>query len=182
MQIGFIAGFPDDNTFRPTATLTREQLVSMVLDALRRAPNVNLQIPTQASGDPYRDVNRARWSAAKIQYARDNNIVRGYEDGSFRPEQPVTRAEMIVVLKRAAEFAQIQRGSSANLLPTQQPFSFTDTSTHWAAQPITQMSAYCGVASPLNERGTMFEPNSPALRNYAAAATLRTLDCLQLPQ
>ncbi|WP_448604672.1 S-layer homology domain-containing protein, partial [Thermoleptolyngbya sp.] len=178
---GFISGFPD-NTFRPLDTLTREQLVSMVLDALTKAPNVNLRIPAVASGDPYRDVNASRWSAAKIQFARDNNIVRGYEDGTFRPAQPVTRAELVSVLKRAAEFALTARGSSPTLLLNQPTRTFADTTNHWASATITELSGFCGVASPLNEQGNNFAPNAASQRNYAAAATLRTLDCLQLPQ
>ena len=178
---GFISGFPD-NTFRPLDTLTREQLVSMVLDALTKAPNVNLQIPTTASGDPYRDVNASRWSAAKIQFARDNNIVRGYEDGTFRPAQPVTRAELVSVLKRAAEFALTARGSSPTLQLNQPTRTFADTTNHWASATITELSGFCGVASPLNEQGNNFAPNAASQRNYAAAATLRMLDCLQLPQ
>jgi hypothetical protein len=41
------------------------------------------------------------------------------------------------------------------------------------------MSAYCGVASPLNETGNAFSPNLAARRNYAAAATLRMLNCIR---
>jgi len=178
---GFIAGF-EDNTFRPTATLTREQLVSMVLDAVGKAPGVILRLPTSASADPYSDVSAARWSAAKIQFARDNNIVSGYEDGTFRPNQPVTRAEMMAVLRKATLFAKTARGSAAIILPTQTPRVFSDTTNHWAAATITELSGFCGVASPLNEQGTAFAPNDATQRNYAAAATLRMLTCLQLPQ
>jgi hypothetical protein len=176
VQIGFISGF-QDNTFRPRETLTREQLVSMVLEALARVPGLNVTFPTAASGSPYRDVDASRWSAAKIQFARTNNIVSGYEDGTFRPTQPVTRAEMMAVLRRAAEFAKSRQGVSTALQPTQQPFTFSDTSGHWAESLISQMSAYCGVATPLNEAGTAFAPNSGTQRNYAAAATLRMLEC-----
>ncbi|HEY9641971.1 MAG TPA: DUF3747 domain-containing protein, partial [Coleofasciculaceae cyanobacterium] len=59
VQTGFISGF-EDNTFRPTASLTREQLVSMVLGAVDSLPNVNLSVPTQASGAPYSDVEASR--------------------------------------------------------------------------------------------------------------------------
>jgi len=180
VEVGFIAGF-EDNTFRPQETLTREQLVSMVLDALARIPNTNVQVPTQTSTAPYRDVNASRWSAAKIQFARTNNIVSGYEDGTFRPDRPVTRAELISVLRRAASYAQTLRGSSATLQPTQQPVNFSDTANHWAAGQISELSAFCGVASPLNERGSAFAPNTSAQRNYAAAATLRMLNCVQGP-
>lgn len=177
--IGFIAGFAEDNTFRPQAPLTREQLVSMVISALDAVPDVNLVVPTQATGNPYPDVAANRWSAAKIQFARDNRLITGYQDGTFKPQQNVTRAEMMAVLRRAAEYGRTIQGKDPALPATQQPRAFSDTSTHWANALITQMSSYCGVASPLNERGDAFAPNEPALRNYAAAATLRTIDCLR---
>lgn len=176
IDTGFISGF-EDNTFRPEETLTREQLVSMVLEALTRTPGLNLTLPATASGNPYSDVTASRWSAAKIQFARDNNIVSGYQDGTFRPTQPVTRAEMMAVLRRAAEYSLSQRGLSAELSPSQQPIAFSDISGSWAESLITQMSSYCGVATPLDERGNTFAPERPALRNYAAAATLRMFNC-----
>ncbi|MBF2073912.1 MAG: DUF3747 domain-containing protein [Synechococcales cyanobacterium C42_A2020_086] len=177
VEIGFISGF-QDNSFRPRESLTREQLVSMVLGALASLPNVTLNLPTQATAAPYSDVSATRWSAARIQFARDNNIVSGYQDGTFRPTQPVTRAELMAVLRRAAEYGRRLQGQSPQLAPTQAPGSFSDVSNHWANDLINQMASYCGVASPLNESGTVFAPDIAAQRNYAAAATLRTLNCL----
>jgi hypothetical protein len=178
VTLGFVAGF-NDNTFRPQATLTREQLVSLVVESLKRLPNVNITVPSQAASRPYPDVDGSRWSAAKVQFARDNKIVSGYQDGTFRPEQPVTRAELVTVLRRAAEFGKTQRGLSPELTPKVTPKTFSDTSKHWAASNVTQMSAYCNVASPLNEVGNSFFPDQPARRNYAAAATLRMLNCVK---
>ncbi|MEG4913698.1 S-layer homology domain-containing protein [Microcoleus sp. B7-D4] len=37
----------------------------------------------------------SRWSAGKVLFARDNKIVSGYQDGTFKPTQPVTRAELM---------------------------------------------------------------------------------------
>ncbi|MGJ3249883.1 MAG: DUF3747 domain-containing protein [Elainellaceae cyanobacterium] len=179
VELGFIAGFPEDNTFRPLASLTREQLVSMVLEALRTLPDAELTIPTQANQNPYPDVSASRWSAAKIQFARSANIVSGYPDGSFRPTQAVTRAELIAILRRAAEYGKSLQSQSNTLEATQDPAQFADISNHWAASLITDMSAYCGVASPYNEQGSNFLPNQSAQRNYAAAATLRLVRCLQ---
>lgn len=178
VQTGFISGF-EDNTFRPTASLTREQLVSMVLGALDSLPNVNLNVPAQAAGNPYADVEANRWSAAKIQFARDKNIVSGYyEDGTFRPSQLVTRAELMAVLRRAAEYGKTLQGQQPQLQGNRPTASFADTTGHWANSLIGQMSSYCNVASPLNETGASFAPDTAAQRNYAAAATLRTLSCL----
>lgn len=181
VNTGFVSGF-EDNTFRPEATLTREQLVSMVLEALSRVSSLNLTLPTTTSGNPYSDVAASRWSAAKIQFARDNNIVSGYQDGTFRPTQPVTRAEMIAVLRRASEYSLLQQGLNAELSPSQQPIGFSDISGHWAEALISQMSAYCGIATSLDERGSTFAPERPALRNYAAAATLRMFNCINPTQ
>lgn len=178
VQQGFIAGFAEDNTFRPLAGLTREQLVSMAISALDSVPAINITAPTQTSFAPYPDVDASRWSAAKIAFARQNNIISGYQDGTFRPTQPVTRAELMAILRRTAEYGRTLQGQSAILPSTQPPFGFADTSSHWAADVIAQMSTYCRVASPLNETGTAFFPNEPALRNYAAAATLRVVQCL----
>ena len=178
VDAGFIAGFSDDNTFRPQASLTREQLVSMVLGAIDSLPNVNLTVPA-ATGNPYTDVASNRWSAAKIQFAKANNIVSGYEDGKFRPEQPVTRAELMAVMRRGAEYAKTVQGQPVTLQANRPAISFVDTTSHWSNALVGQMSSYCGVASPLNERGNSFAPDSAAQRNYAAAATLRMLNCVK---
>jgi N-acetylmuramoyl-L-alanine amidase len=175
----FIAGF-QGNKFQPLTALTREQLVSMVLEAIKTVPGVTLAVPA-ATANPYPDVDSKRWSAAKIAFAQNNKIVTGYEDGTFAPEKPVTRAELLAVLKRAAEYVKTLKKQPIALTASQAVFQFSDAEKHWAADLMGQMSSYCGVASPLNEAGTAFTPNDPALRNYAAAATLRTLNCLQKP-
>lgn len=180
VALKFVSGFEEDNTFRPNESLTREQLVSLVLEALKNVPNTTINLPTNASQDPYPDVEAGRWSAAKIAFAKENKIVEGYPNGEFRPTRTVTRAEMMAVLRRAAEYAKNLQGLPPELQDKQTPFSFSDTADHpWASSLITQMSAYCGVASPLNESGTAFQPDEASQRNYAAAATLRTLNCLK---
>ncbi|MEL6247199.1 MAG: DUF3747 domain-containing protein [Cyanobacteria bacterium J06648_16] len=176
VDIGFIAGF-EDNTFRPQTALTREQLVSMVLEALDAQDNLSIALPNQVSSAPFRDVPSNRWSAAKIQFANQAGIVTGYPDGTFRPAQQVTRAEMIAVLRRAAEYRKSLLNEGTTLNPTQTALNFSDTSGHWAADVISDLSAYCGIATPVNESGSAFAPNSDALRNYAATAVVRLVDC-----
>lgn len=177
VEIGFIAGFAD-NTFRPTASLTREQLVSMIIEALGGLAGVALNLPTQVSSSPYADVAADRWSAAKIEFAQQNNIVSGYQDGTFHPAQPVTRAELMAVLRRAAEYARTLQGQSSQLAGDRPETQFSDTQSHWAQLLIAQMSTFCNVASPLHEQGNAFAPDSATQRNYAAAATLRMLNCV----
>ncbi|MGD1856692.1 MAG: DUF3747 domain-containing protein [Leptolyngbyaceae cyanobacterium] len=176
VEIGFIAGF-QDGTFRPRTALTREQLVSMVIEALDAQDNISIALPSQVTTNPFTDVASNRWSAAKIQFASQSGIVSGYPEGDFRPAQEVTRAEMMAVVRRAAEYRKRVLGQGTALTPTQAAFSFTDTEGHWANDVISSLSAYCGIATPVNESGTAFVPNSDALRNYAAAAVVRLVDC-----
>ena len=176
VALGFIAGFKDD-TFRPNEPLTREQLVSMVYGALETLDSVNLESPSVPT-QPYPDVDSSRWSASKIQWAKENDIVKGYPDGSFKPDDPVTRAELIAVLQNTAKFAKTKQGDMAELVTNREPADFSDLENHWAAQTIQTMSAYCNVASPEGEIGDAFNPDTSAARDYAAAATLRTRNCL----
>lgn len=177
VALGFIGGFKD-KTFRPAESLTREQLVSMVYGALESIDSLEVNSPAQVPTQPYPDVMSSRWSAAKIQWAKENDIVKGYKDGSFRPEQPVTRAELVTVLKKAAEFAKVKQGMPAELAAQGRATNFSDISGHWGQETIQQMSAYCQVASASNEVGKSFNPDTPSGRNYAAAATLRMHNCL----
>lgn len=176
----FVSGF-GDGTFRPLLPLTREQLVSMVLSGISRQISTSPIIPTPPTSRPYTDVETSRWSAVNIQWAKSNKIISGYGDGSFRPDQPITRAELIAVQRRAAEYALTLRGGTAQITPRQTPINFTDMNGHWAASLVSQMSGYCKVASPLNEVGTAFAPNTPSQRNYGVAATVRMIRCVKQP-
>ncbi|MEO1445437.1 MAG: S-layer homology domain-containing protein, partial [Cyanobacteria bacterium J06635_11] len=169
VQLGFISGFAEDNTFRPQASLTREQLVSIAMEGLGQAPQ------GAVSSAPYPDVPASRWSAAKIQKAQELGIVSGYPDGSFKPTQEVTRAELIAIMNKAAEY----RNNGGTLSANQPGVTFADINGHWAQGTISTLSSYCGIATPLNEVGSSFFPNQAANRNYAAAAMVRLLDCTQ---
>ena len=169
VQLGFIKGFAEDNTFRPQADLTREQLVSIVVEGLK------LPARQPVTGQFFSDVPANRWSATKIEQARDLGIISGYQDRSFRPQQKVTRAELAAIMRRAAEY----RGGTTQLVANQNGQAFSDIQGHWAQSVVTNLSQYCGITSPLNETGTNFAPNTPAKRDYAAAAMVRLLDCSQ---
>jgi N-acetylmuramoyl-L-alanine amidase len=183
-QLNLVSGF-EDGTFRPRNTVTREQAVSIIMEGVQqRAPQTVLAtLPQRVTGNPFPDVASNRWSALKIAQARQLGIVAGdFETGRFRPSDNVTRAELMAMLRRAAmtEFTgqtTVAGTPITSLVPTQSPVGFTDISGHWAANTITELSAYCGIASPINETGTSFSPNSQALRDFASAAVVRWIDC-----
>jgi uncharacterized protein YkwD len=163
-SLGFIAG-PGDGTFRPNNTVTREQAVSIILSATGVTDDQLVGIP-----NPFQDVPANRWSASKIAYAARNNIVAGRGPGVFDPTATVTRAELMAMLKNVADTT-----FSGRTVGT--PTAFSDTAGHWASDTIAYLSSYCGVATPLNERGAGFAPNVGATRAFTAAAIVRLYDC-----
>jgi hypothetical protein len=178
VALGIVAGFKEDNTFRPTNPVTREQLVSMVIDAINTVNKINLNEAPEGIV-PFTDVAPERWSAKKIKWAQSKNIVSASPDGKFRPTDPITRTELMAIMQRMAEYLQAQKNITTGLVGTKTPVQFADISGHWGQKLITQMSGFCGVASPLNEVGKDFAPNEAAQRNYAAAAIIRTLKCVK---
>ena len=177
MGFGFVARFSQDNTFRPQLAVTREQLVSLVLESFQGIQGANITFPSNVSIRLYSEVDISRWSAGKVLFAWDNKIVSGDKNGTFKPTQPVTRVELIGVLPIAAEFG-LSAGMQPNLVAKEPSKTFSDVQNYGAASIITQMSSYCSVAAAINEMGDRFAFDNSAKRNYAAAATLRMLKCV----
>lgn len=51
----------------------------------------------------FKDVPDTHWAAKAIDELSEKGIIKGYEDGTFKPEQSVTRAEVAVMISRAME-------------------------------------------------------------------------------
>lgn len=86
---GYINGYPD-GTFRPEAFITRAELAAMTsrfLDA-------------QVTGEKvFNDID-GHWAEDSILSIANNEWLLGYEDGSFRPDDYITRAEAITIINR----------------------------------------------------------------------------------
>ena len=52
----------------------------------------------------FNDVYQSDWYYDPIMWAAENGIVLGYDDGSFRPNENITRAEMVIMLKNFYDF------------------------------------------------------------------------------
>lgn len=178
VAMGFVAGF-EDGTFRPQELVTREQLISMAVDAINTVYSVDLDAQPQRTVIPFKDVEASRWSAKKIAWAQWNFLTIGNPNNTLQPTEPITRAELIDTMRRIAAHLKNQLNLPAEIQQTQTPAKFSDLSGSWAETVITQMSGYCGVATPLNDKGTAFAPVQKATRDYATAALARTLTCVQ---
>src|SRR5690606_35797602 len=89
---GLFKGYPD-GTFRPNQPITRAELASVIFYAL----NLTEQPPI---GTEYSDVEGTHWAASKIDEITRHRIINGYLDGTFRPDQDITRAEAVKMINR----------------------------------------------------------------------------------
>ena len=56
--------------------------------------------PTPPPPLPFKDMEGFHWAVPAVQYLKDNDYISGYDDGSFRPETPMTRAELCSLVTR----------------------------------------------------------------------------------
>jgi beta propeller repeat protein len=96
------------NAFQPKNTLTRSEFSVMMMRALGISPEYP-ETPT------FKDVNAGFWGYGWIEAAAKAEIITGY-DGQFRPNEPLTREEMISMLVKGAGLgAEAENVSMAEL-------------------------------------------------------------------
>ena len=118
-QAGIAQGY-QDGTFRPDQRVSRAELIQLLWSYA--------QDPTVSNSQPFSDVPLQHWAATPIAYAAEQGWISGYQDGTFRPDQPVSRAEAVKIINAAL-------GIQSAPVPAQSPFSDVPTS-HWAYQEI----------------------------------------------
>ncbi|WP_027085808.1 S-layer homology domain-containing protein [Cohnella panacarvi] len=93
---GYIAGY-QDHTFRPNEPISRQEAAVVIARLL------GLEQSGEKSELKFNDKAAIpAWSRGAIAAVVDQGYMKGYPDGTFRPVQPITRAEAIVALDQTA--------------------------------------------------------------------------------
>lgn len=151
----FLVGYAE-GTFGPECNMTRAEVTTMFARLLTEQIEAD-----KTYSNTFNDVAKDCWAANYIGYMQQFGIVTGYEDGSFRPDAPVTRAEFAAI---ASCFEKLTQGSA----------SFTDVpDTHWAVKYINFAATRGWVTG--YEDGT-FKPEHSITRAEVAAVTCRLLE------
>ncbi|HMA34469.1 MAG TPA: S-layer homology domain-containing protein, partial [Chloroflexia bacterium] len=139
---GAVSGYAD-GTFRPYAGITRAQLSKMIVSA----KGWPLQTPDPPS---FVDVPPTYWAFSFIETAHAQGIVGGYADGTFRPGNPTTRAQLAKMLSTALQSpnpttptATVAPSPSAT--DTTGPATSTSTST---STPVTTTVTVTATSTP----------------------------------
>lgn len=151
----YIFGY-EDNTIRPENDITRAEVATIFYRLL-----------TDESREAYRttdhdftDVSADAWHVKPVATLANAGLLAGYEDGSFRPDAPITRAEYAAIATRFDELAAAES-------------NFTDISGHWAEDAIN--AAYGAGWVGGYEDGT-FRPDQNISRAEAMALINRVLE------
>jgi len=94
---GWVNGYPD-GTFKPEGSITRAEASAVIVRAL------GLEAAADAAkglGSKFSDVPATHWASGYINVCTTKSILKGYPDGTFKPEANVTNAEMITMVVRA---------------------------------------------------------------------------------
>ncbi|MFD0676669.1 MULTISPECIES: CAP-associated domain-containing protein [unclassified Paenibacillus] len=88
-----------------------------------------LQHPVYAADAPGFTDTARHWGATAISWAVQNNIVNGYEDGSFRPDQSVSEPEFLAMLLRA--YPEVKLAAAASGSAWYKPYYDVADSRKW---------------------------------------------------
>ncbi|QYR21150.1 S-layer homology domain-containing protein [Paenibacillus sp. sptzw28] len=111
----FFKGFPDGK-FHPASNMTRAEAASVIV----RVKNLKLKPDEPVR---YADVSKSHWAYENIVKVTQEGYMAG-SNGKFRPNEPISRAEMVAIILRL-------RGVKPVSLP-----SFIDVKGHWAEDAI----------------------------------------------
>ena len=156
----YLLGY-EDGTVRPNGSISRAEVATVLFRLLK--DDVRMQNLTKDNA--YSDVPDTAWYAAAVSTLSKMGVISGYPDGTFRPNEPITRAEFAAMIARFDETAK-----SADT-------PFTDISGHWAENAIGK--AY-GNGWVEGSSKTVFCPESNLTR--AETATLLNRVLHRLPE
>ena len=148
----YIIGYSEDGTVRPNANITRAEVATIFFRLLTDSARDQFWM----TSNNFSDVLPNDWYNNAVSTMVNMGIIQGYEDGTFRPNANITRAEFAAI---AARFMASGYGVEDDL--------FTDIANHWARESINDAA----MAGWINgyEDGT-FRPDAAITR--AEAVTL----------
>jgi hypothetical protein len=112
---GIINGYTD-GTFKPEGVITRAEFAKIAVMA------GNFALSTTSTTSSFSDVASSHWAFKYIETAKNQGIIGGYADGTFRPDEKISRAELAKMVVTAGKFTINNTGTA-----------FPDVaSDHWA--------------------------------------------------
>ena len=169
-QAGYLSGY-SDNTFKPSAQITREQAAAIYGKVLQH--NLNEQeladIVTKESATSYSDVEADRWSSSAIKLVSAAGVMQGTSKTAFTPSKTMNREEFVASAASLAKKLNITTPVKTEKIR----FKDEDSISLDYVADINYMAERGIVASGTTEN---FNPKQPVTRAQAATILNRMLN------
>lgn len=106
-QRDMMKGTNEEGTLFDPQTATTRGMIVTILHRLEGEP--------EADGAAFSDVTEGEWYSGAVNWAAENGVVKGYDDGTFRPEGIITREETAAILSRYATFKGYDKTAKGNM-------------------------------------------------------------------
>ena len=154
-HFNYIIGTPEGLSL-PTANVTRAEVATIFF----RLMTDDARAKFDSLDNNFSDVAKGKWYNRAISTLAKAGIIKGDPAGTYRPGDPITRAEMAAIIARFGDFKEGGK-------------TFSDISGHWA-QKYIELAASNGWING-NPDGT-FKPNNKITRAETVAMINRVLD------
>jgi len=157
VKLGIVNGFAD-GSFRPNATVSRGEFAVMISRALKLDGNGDTAALTDFATIP-------SWAKDHVARVVEVGIIQGYADDTFRPNEQLSRAQLAVMIARAANLK----------LDANAVLSFADASQvpAWAQKEVAA-AVKAGLIT--GKEHNRFDPNGTATRAEALTLIIRLLE------
>lgn len=119
-----------NGTFRPDREITRAEFATIIVRALGLSSK-------DASKANFTDVSASDWFADEVAIAAEAGIINGYPNGTFKPNENITREELAAMVVRASKYAgKDLTVSESEINEILSKFSDADSSIVWAKAEV----------------------------------------------
>ena len=157
---GIVNGMTE-TTFEPQGTLTRAEFATM----LYRIAGT----PAAEAESTYSDVKTGDWYYNAVVWATEAGVVNGMGDGTFAPNDNITRQEMATMLYRLAKAEKVEEDKLASFPDAESVADWAKDAMNWA------VSTEIVNGSTHDDKVNYLDPTATALRCQAAAVACRYL-------
>jgi hypothetical protein len=160
-----IIGGNGDGLFHPDRDITRAEFASIIVRALG--------LKLEKSASTFSDVKESDWFSGAVSTAHAYSLINGFEDGTFRPNDKITREQAMVILSKAMAVTGLKaklpvRSADAAL----RPYADAAFVSAWARSSIVD-GLQAGIVS--GRSGTALAPKDFITRAEVAALVQRLL-------
>ncbi|MGG4216458.1 S-layer homology domain-containing protein [Paenibacillus sp. FSL L8-0638] len=152
--------------FKPSKPVTRAEFAAMLVRAL------GLE---ERATPLFRDTVKGSWYGGYLSAAYSAGLVKGYEDGGFRPESRISRQEMALLVYQALQYTGHVSVSSKNE-QTLEGYADRSSIAAWAQNAVATVTAQ-GLAKGMDTG--RYEPHATATRAEAVAMIKRLLQKIE---